>query len=446
MAPQRQAAAVVTGLGLATSLGFGVSENWARLLAGESAIRVQPRERFALPISLPVLLGAAVARDAIAERIRRAVPRSVWNTSAEVCHLWLLAALEALEAAGLRSADEAPNGPADPHRTGIYVGCGAGAHGFAEQEYINVYTAEKAIQRDVSRFAIPMYMSSSLAGQLSILTGLRGPALVFNTACSSGATALLVALDALRLGRIDRAIVGGVDLSLSAATLKGFYNIGALSTRQERGARACRPFDAERDGMALGEGAACLVLERPEAAASRGAEALATVRGGAATAEAHHLFSPRDDGAGMAECMELALADARVPPQAVAHVYTHGTGTRYNDQCEAAALARLFPHRPTISASKELLGHTLGAAGAIDAVLAVLSLRSGRVVPLRHLEVLDAECDVEPALAPDQPALRNGMDGKCSVLVNSFAFGGHNVSLLLGPAPANERPAAKTRR
>ncbi|MCH9045253.1 MAG: beta-ketoacyl-[acyl-carrier-protein] synthase family protein [SAR324 cluster bacterium] len=431
MAPQRQAAAVVTGLGLATSLGFGVSENWARLLAGESAIRVQPRERFALPISLPVLLGAAVARDAIAERIRRAVPRSVWNTSAEVCHLWLLAALEALEAAGLRSADEAPNGPADPHRTGIYVGCGAGAHGFAEQEYINVYTAEKAIQRDVSRFAIPMYMSSSLAGQLSILTGLRGPALVFNTACSSGATALLMALDAIRLGRIDCALAGGVEMPLGGTVLKGFYNLGALSTRNDLGPLASRPFDAERDGFVLGEGAACLVLERDATAQARGARPLAVLRGGAASSEAHSLLSQREDGAEIARCIRLALAEARLKPEAVGHVYTHGTGTPVNDRCEALALNDVLPHRPTVSATKALLGHTIGAAAAIDAVLAVRTLATGRPVPVRHVSRPDPGCGLtlaEPDGEPDA-ALQER-----AVLVESFAFGGHNAALLFtGP-------------
>ena len=466
---------VVTGLGLATSLGFGVERNWERLLAGDSEIRVLPEERFALPVSLPVRLGAAVEREALAGRIRKAVPRGVWNTSEQVCHLWLLAALEAMAAAGLPVAgtakhriratrknpspqDTAPEEtapkekspekiPADPERTGIYVGCGGGAHGFSEQEHINLYTAEKAIHRDVSRFAIPMYMSSALAGQLSIVAGTRGPAIVVNTACSSGLTALLSALDALRLGRIDRAVVGGVDLTLSAASQKGFYNLGALSSRQKLGARAASPFDEGRDGIVLGEGAACLVLETAGAAAQRGAKALASVLGGAANAEAHHLLSPRENGEGMEACMKLALADANIPPGRIAHVYSHGTGTRYNDLCEAAALERLFPDRPTVSASKELLGHTLGAAGAVDAVLAVLSLRSGRVVPFRHLETLDAQCAINPARETVHPILAgahpiqagrpdgSGQDGtQDAVLVNSFAFGGHNSAAVFAPA------------
>ena len=431
-------AVVVTGVGLVTGLGFGTEAVWPRLLAGASAIRELPPERFALPIALPVRLGAEVPRAALAERIRRAVPRSVWNTSAPVCHVWLLAALEALAQAGLWRADGAAERPPlpDAERTGIYAGTGGGAHGFAEAEYIRVYTAEKAVQRDVSRFAIPMYMASALAAQLSLLTGIRGPTLALSSACSSGSMALLTALDALRLGRIERAVAGGADLTLTAATLKGFANLGALSTAREAGGHACRPFAADRSGMVLGEGAACLVLERAGAAARRGTVPLAVLLGGAAASEAHHLLHPLAEGAGMAECMRAALADARVAPGRVAHVYAHGTGTRSNDACEAAALARVLPHGPTVSASKSQLGHTLGAAGAIDAVLAVRSLGSGQVPPLGPGERPDPECPVQAALAPAQPHVGPAGDPARAVLVNAFAFGGHNAALLFGPAPA----------
>jgi 3-oxoacyl-[acyl-carrier-protein] synthase II len=380
-----------------------------------------------------VRLGAEVPRAELAERIRRAVPRSVWNTSAPECHVWLLAALEALAHAGLWRAGDGGPVP-DGERTGIYVGTGGGAHGFAEAEYIRVYTAEKAVQRDVSRFAIPMYMASALAAQLSILAGIRGPTLALGSACSSGSTALLTALDALRLGRCERAVAGGTDLTLTAATLKGFANLSALSTDAAAGARACRPFDAGRAGLVLGEGAACLVLERAEAAGRRGARPLARLLGGAANSEAHHLLAPREGGEGMADCVQAALADADVAPARVAHVYAHGTGTRYNDACEAAALARVLPHGPTVSASKAQLGHTLGAAGAIDAVLAVRSLESGQVPPLAHLERLDPECPVLPARQADQPQVGPRGDPGRAVLVNAFAFGGHNAALLLGPA------------
>jgi dodecanoy-ACP synthase len=440
-------AVVVTGLGLVSALGFGVAACWPRLLEGESGIRELPPERFALPIALPVRLGAEVPRAELAERIRAAVPRSVWNTSAPECHVWLLAALEALGQAGLWRADTAAPMP-DAERTGIYVGSGGGAHGFAESEYIRVYTAEKAIQRDVSRFAIPMYMAASLAGQLSILTGIRGPSAVLNTACSSGSTALLAALDALRLGRVERAVAGGADLTLTAAVLKGFANLGALSADVAAGARACRPFAAQRSGMVLGEGAACLVLERADVAARRGARPLAVLLGGAANSEAYHLLAPREDGSGMADCIRAALADARVPPARVAHVFAHGTGTRFNDAGEAAALARAVPHGPTVSASKAQLGHTLGAAGAIDAVLAVQGLASGQVPPLPHLapdEPPGPDCPIRPARSARQPHVGPAGDAARAVLVDSFAFGGHNTALLLGPAPgADARAGAGT--
>jgi 3-oxoacyl-[acyl-carrier-protein] synthase II len=438
---------VITGLGLITSLGFGLQENWERLSAGESGIALLDPGRFPVPFQLPVRLGAMVPRDRLAERIRAAVPRAIWNTSADVCHLWLLVALEALAMAGLPGAAEgaspsaAGGSPppqraadsADGERVGIFVGNGAGAATFTEQEYANVYTAEKAHLRDVSRMAVPKYMMSSLAGQLSILIGARGPAVTVNTACSSGATALVLALDALRLGRVGRAVVGGADLPLAGAVLKGFANLGALSVRNDLGAAASRPFDTARDGFVLGEGAACLVLERAGTARARGARPLARLAGGAAASEAYHLLSPRDHGEAMAECMRAALRDADARPEDVRHVYAHGTGTRVNDRCEAEALAAVLPGRPTVSATKALLGHTIGAAGAIDAVLAAFGLVAGQAVPCRNLDAPDPECAVRPARNVNLEAV--GAGGPAAYLVNSFAFGGHNVTLVLTPGP-----------
>ncbi|MCZ6729396.1 MAG: beta-ketoacyl-[acyl-carrier-protein] synthase family protein [SAR324 cluster bacterium] len=427
---------VVTGIGLSTALGFGVEHNWKRLLAGESAVAEQPAESFPLPLTMPPVLAARIDRAVLAARIREAVPRQIWNTSEECCHLWLLTALEALEQAGLAEQDNIP-----PERVGVYAGTGAGSAQFTEQEFINIFTAEKAVHRDVSRLAVLKYMASSLAGQLSLLRGFRGPCLTINTACASGATALLTALDALRLGRVDCAVAGGVDLCVVGGVIKGFHKLGALTMRTELGARACRPFAAERDGIALGDGAGCLVLEREESARKRGRPALACLLGGAATSDAFSLLAPREDGTDQARTMVLALDDAGLPAERVAHVYAHGTGTRYNDACEARALEQVCGLRPTLSATKALLGHTIGAAGAIDAVLAVLSLNAGQVVPMIHLDAPDPDCAISPALAAEQPAL--GKANRAAVLVNSFAFGGHNACLafaLMHPAGKEANP------
>jgi len=442
---RRFPALAVTGFGLATSLGFEAADNWRRLLAGESEIREHPRDRFLPPLALPVRLGAAIDREQLAERIHAAVPRQIWNTSAEVCHLWLLVALEALAQAGLGAGQTAH----DPARIGIFVGTGGGPVHFIEREYANIYTAEKPFQRDVSRMGVPKYMASSLSAQLSLATGFRGPAVTVNTACSSGATALLAAMDAIRIGRIDCAVAGGADMPLSGTTLKGFANLGALSTRNDLGALASRPFDAERDGFVLGEGAAALVLERPERAVARGAPARARFLGGAASAEAHNLLAQKEDGSEILHCLRLALADAGIEPGAVRHVYTHGTGTPINDRCEALALNTLVPHRPTISATKALLGHTIGAAAAIDAVLAVHTLETGQAVPIAHVRTPDPACGLKFArsgAAPDGdaddfggtalrggPGIRGG-----AVLVNSFAFGGHNAALIFAAPDALE--------
>ncbi len=183
----------------------------------------------------------------------------------------------------------------------------------------------------------------------------------------------------------------------------------------------------------LGEGSAALVLERADVAAARGARPLATLLGGATTSEAHHLLAPREEGEEMGACMEMALEDAGLDAERIVHVYTHGTGTKYNDACEALALQRVLPHQPTVSASKELLGHTLGAAGAIDAVLAVLGQSRGGVVPLTRLANPDPECPVQPAMESGHPKLPGSGEGQGVVMVESFAFGGHNTALLFGP-------------
>jgi 3-oxoacyl-[acyl-carrier-protein] synthase II len=425
-------AVVVTGIGLSTALGFGVGINWPRLLAGESAVAPMNPDDFPLPLEMPQAAVARLQRAELAERIRGAVPRQVWNTSEEVCHLWLLTALEALQQAGLQTGEE---GAPAPERVGVYVGTGGGAAPFMEQEFVNIYTAPKAVHRDVSRMAAPKYMASSLAGQLSILRQFRGPCMAINTACASGATALVTALDALRLGRVDIAVAGGVDMPVVGTVVKAFYKLGALSSRTDLGPGACRPFQQGRDGMVLGEGAGCLVLERESSAQARGRPALARLPGGAATAEAHHLLAVREGGSGMAATMGLALADAGLEAGAVTHVYTHGTGTPYNDAAEATALHELFPQGPTTSATKSLLGHTLGAAGAIDAVLAVQSLMSGQVVPQNSAGVWDAECPINPALEPARPAL---LENGAAVLVNAFAFGGHNATLAFSSCTAGE--------
>ena len=425
---------MVTGLGMATSLGFGMEVNWERMLDGESEIAENPPEDFLPPISLPVRLGAPVNREQLAEKIRRAVRRSIWNTSSEVCHLWILTALEALAGAGVRPSG-AEGGPAgmsevDPTRVGIFVGTSAGSVRFIEHEYANMYTAEKAVHRDVSRMGVTKYMASSLAAQLSLVTGFRGEAFTVNSACSSGAQAILAALDALRLGRLDCAVAGGAEMPMGGTVLKGFSNLGALSKRGDLGPGASRPFDRDRDGFVLGEGAACLFLETESHAQGRGVAALARLAGGASAAEAHGLLSQKEDGSEIARCIELALADAGMTRGAVRHVQAHGTGTPNNDRCEALALSRLFPHRPTVSASKALLGHTIGAGAAIDAALAVRTLVTGRPLPVRHVERPDPECDLN--LAGEGGTLDGG-----AVLVNSCAFGGHNAALLFTRAQAH---------
>ena len=426
----RESSAVITGTGLVSALGFGVEHCWGRILAGESGVKRLRAEDFAPPISLPILQGAAVDRDQLAQRIEGAVRRQVWNTSAPACQLWLLAALEAMRQAGLLTPDNTLAAPYAPARVGIFVGNGTGSPGFTEQEYVNVYSADKPAQRDVSRMAVPKSMSSSLAAQLAILTGIQGPSLTLNSACTASHTAIMQALDALRLGRIDCAITGGAELPLSAAALKGFANLGVLAPGEDSPRWACKPFHPQRKGMVLGEGAACLVLESPGAARKRRQSTLATLLGGALNSDGYKLLAPREEASGLVACLRLALADAGAAPESVAHVMTHGTGTSTNDRWEAEALRQVFPHRPTASASKAQLGHTLGAAGALDAVLTVKTLITGKALPMPWLDRPATDCPISPAPLGAHPAFT--LDDSAKVVVTGLAFGGHNAALVLG--------------
>jgi 3-oxoacyl-[acyl-carrier-protein] synthase II len=436
---------VVTGMGLVSPLGNSPEALWDALLAGRSGV-----QNFAsLPAhQLPTPFGAE-AREFTGEveqfgPLDKTVQRNIKKGLKLMCReieMGVASAQLALAGAGMKQ------GTYNPERTGVSFG----------SDYIMTVPEEfsAGIRRcidDKGRFRFEQwgaeglgevtplwllkYLPNMPASHIAIYNDLRGP---------SNSITLREASSNLAVGEAMNTIArGAADAILAGATGTRVHLIRTLYVMlQEQVAdgslapeAASRPFDRDRSGMVLGEGAACLVLERAGAAARRGTVPLAVLLGGAAASEAHHLLHPLAEGAGMAECMRAALADARVAAGRVAHVYAHGTGTRSNDACEAAALARVLPHGPTVSASKSQLGHTLGAAGAIDAVLAVRSLGSGQVPPLGPGERPDPECPVQAALAPAQPHVGPAGDPARAVLVNAFAFGGHNAALLFGPAPA----------
>jgi 3-oxoacyl-[acyl-carrier-protein] synthase II len=269
-----------------------------------------------------------------------------------------------------------------------------------------------------------MVMPNAAAASLSLHFGFRGPCLCITTACAAGTNAIGEGMRLLREGSADVVVAGGAEAPITPWVLAGFAAAQALSTRDDDPSRASRPFDRERDGFVMGEGAAVLVLERVDDALARGATIHARVVGYARNADAHHLVAPAPDGRGALECMRLALDDAGADAGDVAHVNAHGTSTPYNDAAEAAAINTLFGDgAPPVTSVKGAIGHAIGAAGAIEAVASVLTLISRTIPPTANYEEPDPDVDLDVVSA--SRSLADGL-----VLSNSFAFGGHNATLV----------------
>ncbi|SNT48668.1 3-oxoacyl-[acyl-carrier-protein] synthase II [Actinomadura meyerae] len=408
---------VVTGFGVKSPAGGTPAEVLATVLAGKSQA-----------VHLPELLeaGTAVSFGCPA----RPLDEDRYFTRPERRRLDRMTKLGAAAAAdafadALGDA-EGPGG--DPARRGVYVGTAAA--GLASTVALGGHEHAGTLER-VPVPAVPRIMPNAVAANVSIRHGCEGPCLTFSTGCASGATAIGEAVLAIRAGRIDTAVAGGVDAILTPFAMAAFARIGALARRDPSPHTAGRPFDAERDGFVVGEAAAFLVLERADRAAARGARAYGEVAGYACASDAAHLVAPRPDGAVAARCMAAALADAGLDPARVGHISAHATGTRGNDGAEALAIDRCFGGRtPPVTATKGVTGHVLGAGGALQAMVALLSAADGLVPPTANFAAPDAETalvDVvhgEPrAIAPAAPALSN-----------SFGFGGHDATLVLTPA------------
>lgn len=410
---------VVTGLGVVTPAGRGVHEAWEGVLAGKAAAAIDPALAEA---GTPVTLACRVpAFDPDAELGRGARRRMDRYT-----HLALLAAAEALVHAGLVPADGegASLDPEMADRVGILMGSGIGGAETWESEY-PAYIAKGPSK--TSPLFIPKMLSNTAAGAIAIRAGARGPNLTVNTACAAGASAIHVARDLIRSGQADVMIAGGVEAGITGLAISAFAQMGAL-TRNPDPLTASRPFDVERDGFVMGEGAGILVLESAEHAGARGATVLARVAGAGASADAHHATAPPEDGAGAVLAMQRALQDADVDPAEVGHVNAHGTSTPLNDAAESRALRAVFgahTDRIAVTSTKGVTGHLLGAAGAVEAVFAIQALRHGLVPPTAGTRTVDPAIDLDVVL--DQPR-EVAFD---AVLSTSFGFGGQNAALLL---------------
>ena len=330
--------------------------------------------------------------------------------------LAMVAAREAVADSGLDPASW--DGP----RVGVVIGCGMGGAETWETQHSRMLEHGPA---RVSPLLIPMLVPNMVAGHVAMEFGAKGPNLVTATACASGATAIGTARDLLRTGACDIVITGGTEAGLTPLAMSGFAQMGALSGRREDPAAASRPFDVDRDGFVAGEAAGILVLERPEDAAARGARVYGAVRGYGASADAHHETAPDPEGNGAQRAIVAALADAELTPADVDHVNAHGTSTPLNDVAEARTLRRVLGDGFSVTSTKGVTGHTLGAAGAIEAAFSLLTIGQRLVPPTANLESQDPEIDLDVvAKAPRDQDVE-------VALSNSFGFGGHNAVLVL---------------
>ncbi|HYM80267.1 MAG TPA: beta-ketoacyl-ACP synthase II [Candidatus Limnocylindria bacterium] len=402
----------VTGVGVVSPLGNDTETCWAQMIAGKSGAGPITRfdatgfsTRFACEVKDFSIEGVIDRKDA--KRMDRFVQFAVF------------AAHEAIRNAGL-DLDTM-----DRERVGVVIGSGIGGMETFEEQHRNL--VEKGPGR-VSPFFIPMMIVDMAAGQVSIQFGLKGPNFATVSACASGAHAIGEALRLIRAGDADAIVTGGSEATITPMAMAGFGSSRALSTRNDDPLRASRPFDQERDGFVIGEGAGVLILESEEHAQRRGANRLCELVGYGATGDAYHITAPCVDGDGAARAMRRALQDARLAPEDVQYINAHGTSTPAGDPAEVQAIKTVFgdhARRLVISSTKSMTGHLLGAAGGLEAVATALTLARGIVPPTINLDTPDPTCDLD--FVPHQARPLRAK----AALSNSFGFGGHNVTLAL---------------
>lgn len=405
---------VITGMGVLAPVGNDVESAWGNLLAGRSGIAGITH----IDVSqLPVKIAGEVKDFDPAVRIGgKEINRM------DSCALYGAAAAdEALSQAKL--GKDHPGGW-DPDRVGVYMGSGIGGILSYEKNY-DAFLAKGT--RRVSPFLVPMLCANLVPGNIAIRHGLKGPNFTHVSACATASTAIGEAFRCLKHGYADVLVAGGAESAISPLTISGFANMKALSTSNERGSAASRPFDRTRDGFVIAEGAGALVLETLESATRRGVPVLGEVIGYGATCDAYHQTAPSEGGEGIVRAMRAALQEAGIGPGEVAYVNAHGTSTPFNDKHETMAIKSVFGDHATrlcVSSTKSMSGHMLGASGALEAMACVKGLIDQRVHPTAHLEEPDPECDLD-YVPGEARELSHGY-----AISNSMGFGGQNASLL----------------
>ena len=402
---------VVTGIGLVTPVGSDRKTTWDSLLQGKSGIdyiSLFDAEGFTSRIAAEVdgFDAAALLGRKEAKRLDR------------FAQFACVAALEALDDAGIDMATE------DADRVGVLIGSGVGGITTITEQH-NILN-QKGPKR-VSPFLIPMMLGDMASGQVSMMTGAKGPNFSTVSACATGADSIGEALEMIRRGRADVVIAGGTEAAICEIGVAGFNSCMALSTRNDDPQAASRPFDSGRDGFVLGEGAGVVILESVEHAEKRGATVLAELAGYGASSDSHHVTQPHPEGEGAARAMKWALGDAGLQPEDVVYINAHGTSTPMNDKFETIAMKRMFgdhAYNLAISSTKSMTGHLLGAAGGIEAAFSVLAVNEGAIPPTINLEDPDPDCDLN--YTPNR-AVKQEVEVAMS---NVFGFGGHNSSLV----------------
>lgn len=404
---------VITGLGCISPLGNDVESTWKALLDGVSGVdyitHYNPanyKTHFAAEVK--GFDGAALFGSREARRMDRYAQFALASTE------------QALQDSGIQLSE------VDRDRFGVIIGSGIGGLGTLFEQ-VQVFF-EKGPMR-VSPFLVPMMIPDSAAGLIAIHYGLRGPNLAVVTACATGTNAIGEAAEVIRRGNADVMVAGGSEATVVPIAMAGLNVMTALSTRNENPKGASRPFDLNRDGFVMGEGAAVLTLESLEHAQNRGARILAEVLGYGTTNDAFHISAPAEDGEGAARCMQLALDDAGLPASKVDYINAHGTSTPLNDKTETTAIKTVFgehAYDTPVSSTKSMTGHLLGASGALEALVCVKVINEDKIPPTINYETPDPGCDLDyvPNVARDKH-VRIAMS-------NSFGFGGHNATVILG--------------
>jgi 3-oxoacyl-[acyl-carrier-protein] synthase II len=403
---------VITGMGVITALGQEIEEFWSAIVSGKSGVSlISAFDTTGFDVKIGCEVKDFDPSAFIDKKSVRRMDRFV--------QFAVVASLKALQDSGIAINEE------NASRIGVVLGSGIGGMLTMEEQFRTNF--EKGPQR-VSPFFIPMIIANMGAGQVSIYTGARGPNFSTVTACASSAHAIGEAFRTIQYGDADVMIAGGSEATITPISYAGFTSAGTLSKRNDEPERASRPFDAGREGFVMGEGAGIVVLEELEHARARGARIYAELVGYGLSCDAHHITAPHPEGLGGYEAMRNTLRDAGLKPEEIDYINAHGTSTIPNDKIETMAIKRLFgdhAYKLAVSSTKSMLGHLLGAAGGVEAIITALTLKNGIIPPTINYETPDPDCDLD--YVPNKARRQ-----ECRfALSNSFGFGGHNACLAL---------------